>query len=106
MERVGFVLRVKPDKKEEYKEVHQRVWPELLNAMSQLGISNYSIFMRQDGTLFGYLEATDFKKAMAELAKNEANLRWQEAMKAYLATPIEMSKSEPLELLEEVFHMD
>ena len=59
MDRVGFLLKVKPDRLAEYKERHRTVWPEMLQALRETGWHNYSLFMRDDGLLFGYLETDD-----------------------------------------------
>ena len=49
MKRVGFLLKVKTDKLEEYKQHHEAVWPEMLEALRRAGWHNYSLFMREDG---------------------------------------------------------
>ena len=52
-QRTGFVLRVRPDKIDEYVEAHSNVWPEMRDALSSAGIRNYTIF--RGGThVFGY----------------------------------------------------
>ena len=51
MKRVGFVLKVKPEKIAEYKEHHRKVWPEMLDALRRTGWHNYSLFLRDDGLL-------------------------------------------------------
>ena len=56
MKRVGFILKVKQDKIEEYKRHHEQVWPEMLEALRAAGWHNYSLFMAEDGLLFGYFE--------------------------------------------------
>ena len=56
MERIGFRLKVKKEKLEEYKKHHAAVWPELLDAIRKHGMRNYSIFTTDDGQLFGYAE--------------------------------------------------
>jgi L-rhamnose mutarotase len=43
-ERSAFVLRVRPDKIEEYVAAHREVWPEMLAALREAG-SNYTIFL-------------------------------------------------------------
>ena len=65
MERVCFVLRVRPERLDEYKARHRQVWPEMLEALSRTGWSNYSLFLRPDGLLIGYLETPDFARALA-----------------------------------------
>ena len=59
--RICFLLKVRPDRVEEYKTRHAQVWPEMLNALRQTGWSDYSLFLRPDGLLVGYLEAENFK---------------------------------------------
>src|SRR5437588_9670759 len=80
MQRVGFVLKVRPDRFEEYKGTHKNVWPEMQQALREAGWTNYTLFARGDGTLFGYLETEDFQKSLAEMEKREVNARWQAAM--------------------------
>ena len=59
MKRVGFILKVKPDRLEEYKRQHEQVWPDMLQALREAGWHNYSLFVRDDGLLFGYFETPD-----------------------------------------------
>jgi L-rhamnose mutarotase len=104
MQRVAFRLWVKPDQVEEYRRLHQAVWPELLRDLSAAGVRNYSIFA--DGPeLFGYLECDDWNAVNAALAKSDANRRWQEFMRTYLATPIDPDSPSPMRLMEEVFRL-
>lgn len=64
MKRVGLVLKVWWEKIGEYKKHHKQVWPEMLEALRRTGWHNYSLFMRGDGTLFGYFETPqDFAAA-------------------------------------------
>ena len=63
MERVCFLLRVRPDRLDEYRERHRAVWPEMRDALSATGWRNYSLFLRDDGLLVGYLETDDFAAA-------------------------------------------
>ena len=79
-----FVLKVKPEKIEEYKEAHRAVWPEMQAALSRTGWHNYSLFMREDGLLFGYFETPqDFQNALDGMEKEEINATWQAAMAPY-----------------------
>lgn len=78
-ERSAFVLRVKPDRIDDYVDAHRAVWPDMLQALRDAGIRNYSIF--RDGTqVFGYFEADDLARAAAHLAGQEVCTRWQDAM--------------------------
>ena len=105
MQRVAFRLRVKSERLEEYKRLHQAVWPELLADLRAASIRNYSIFA--DGPeLFGYLECDDWQAASDALAQSDANRRWQEFMRDYLDTPVDPDAAEPVRLLGEVFRME
>ena len=79
MKRVGFLLKVRQDMLDEYKEHHRNVWPEMLDALRRNGWRNYSLFAREDGLLFGYFEAEeDFAAALEGMSGEDANARWQE----------------------------
>ena len=106
MERVGFLLKVKPNRLAEYKERHRTVWPEMLQALRETGWHNYSLFMRDDGLLFGYLETDDFQKALEGMAEREVNDRWQADMAPFFEQLEGMRPDEGLMRLEEVFHLD
>ena len=59
MNRVGFQFKVAPDHLAEYKEHHKNVWPEMLDALRETGWHNYTLFMRDDGLIFGYFETEE-----------------------------------------------
>jgi L-rhamnose mutarotase len=106
MQRICFTIQVRPDKLEEYKERHRQVWPEMQQALRETGWNNYSLFLRADGLLVGYLETEDFEKAKREMAETEVNSRWQREMAEFFVNSgvlIEGSGPAPLE---EVFHLD
>ena len=104
--RVGFCFKVKSDRLEEYKRRHEQVWPEMLQALRETGWHNYSLFMRDDGLLFGYLETDDFQKALDGMADREVNLRWQRDMAPFFEIPAGRRPDQAMEQLEEVFHLD
>ena len=79
MARYAFKLRIRPDAVEEYDREHQRVWPELLAKLKEVGISDYSIF-RRGQELVLCLRVEDFDKAWDELDRDPVNRRWQEFM--------------------------
>ena len=87
MQRVCFLLQVKPERLAEYKERHRAVWPEMRAALSAAGWHNYSLFLRGDGLLIGYLETPDFEKARAAMEALSVNERWQKEMQGFFAAP-------------------
>jgi L-rhamnose mutarotase len=106
MERVCFLLRVRPDRLEEYKERHRAVWPEMQQALRDTGWRNYSLFLDGDGLLVGYLETDDFEAAVAGMEKTDVNARWQAEMAEFFELPADERPDTGLRRLEEVFHVD
>jgi L-rhamnose mutarotase len=81
---VGIHTRLKPGAVERYEEYHQAVWPDVLAAIKRAGITKYLIF--RDGLdLFHYIECDDYDRAIAELATDPVNIRWQAEMAPMMA---------------------
>lgn len=107
MQRVGFLLKVKEDKVDEYKEHHEAVWPEMKEALRRNGWHNYSLFMREDGLLFGYFEAEEsFQASLEGMEEEEVNERWQAFMAPFFEAPPGSRPDQNMVALEEVFHLD
>ena len=87
MERVCFLARVRPDRLDEYRAAHRRVWPEMTAALSNAGWANYTIFLAGDGLLVGYLETDDYEAALERMARTDVNDRWQAEMAPFFAGP-------------------
>ena len=104
--RVGFCFKVKKEMIPEYKRRHAEVWPDMLQALRETGWHNYSLFMRDDGLLFGYLETDDFDRARADMARREVNARWQADMAPFFEALEGRRPDESMLQLEEVFHLD
>jgi L-rhamnose mutarotase len=105
MERVCFLLRVRADRLDEYRARHREVWPEMLDALRHAGWRNYSLFLRGDGLLVGYLECEEFDAARAAMESSEVNARWQAEMAPFFELPGGERPDTGLERLEEVFHL-
>jgi L-rhamnose mutarotase len=105
MPRCAFKLRIKADAIEEYEREHQRVWPELLAKLKEVGISDYSIFRRgQDLVLV--LRVDDFEKAWDELDRDPVNQRWQVFMSRLFESVPDQQDSERFAMLKEVFYLE
>lgn len=106
MERVGFRLNLRPDKLDEYVLHHQNVWPEMLEALSQTGWHNYSLFLdRSDATLIGYFETPDLQMALSGMAALEVNARWQAFMADYFVSLDGQRPDQGFLRLENVFYL-
>ena len=106
MQRVCFLLRIRPEKLEEYKTRHRAVWPEMLAALRETGWCNYSLFLRPDGLLVGYLETPDFERSRQALADREINARWQRDMAPFFESLDGSRPDESMTPLEEIFHLE
>jgi L-rhamnose mutarotase len=106
MNRIGFLLKVREDKIDEYKEHHRNVWPDMLDALRKHGWHNYSLFMREDGLLFGYFETDgSFQDALDGMATEEVNTRWQDFMAPYFEGIGGAPADEGMLELEQVFYL-
>jgi len=107
MKRVAFLLKVRQDKIEEYKQQHTAVWSEMLDALRRTGWHNYSLFMRDDGLLFGYFETPDsLQAAQAGMSREDINAKWQALMAPYFENLAGLHPDEGMVELEEIFHLD
>lgn len=105
-QRVCFLLWVRQERLQEYRERHREVWPEMLAALRETGWRNYSLFLRADGLLVGYLECDDFDAALRGMAAREVNARWQAEMAPFFELPNAARPDTDLERLEEIFHLE
>ncbi|GAA3712529.1 L-rhamnose mutarotase [Zhihengliuella alba] len=79
--RACFLLHIRPERLAEYVEVHQRVWPRMLDALRRHGWRNYTLFLREDdGLVVGYFEADDVAAAQAAMDADPVNAEWQAEM--------------------------
>ena len=107
MQRFGQVIKLKPEKAQEYIRHHAAVWPGVLKMIKECNISNYSIFFK-DNMLFAYFEytANNFEADMAKMAQDKETQRWWDTVKP-LMEPIENRKTgEFWADMEEVFHFN
>lgn len=106
LQRVCFQLQVKPERVAEYRARHAAVWPDMLAALADTGWHNYSLFLREDGLLIGYVETPSIAEAQAAMARTEVNARWQAEMAEFF---VDLGAAQPDQgflVLEEVFHLE
>ncbi|MGO8759307.1 MAG: L-rhamnose mutarotase [Terracidiphilus sp.] len=104
--RTCFLLKLRPDSIEEYKTRHSKVWPEMRAALRESGWRNYSLFLRPDGLVVGYLEADDFEKCRAEMKSRPVNAKWQAEMAPLFESLDGDGPDDTMLPLAEVFHLD
>ena len=106
MHRVCFQLQVRPERLDEYKARHRAAWPEMLEALHRTGWHNYSLFLRPDGLLIGYLETPSLAAAQAGMAETDVNARWQADMAEFFADLDDRTPDQGFLQLEEIFHLE
>jgi L-rhamnose mutarotase len=112
MKRYGSVIQIHPHKIEEYNRLHANPWPEVVDAIREANIVNYSIYLRKlpDGNhyLFSYFEyvGNDFDGDMARMSSLEVIEKWWDLCKPCHVPFADRAEGEWWAVMEEVFHLD
>ena len=103
MQRLAFKMQLHKGFEEEYKRLHDYIWPELAELLQETGITEYSIFL-DEGTnaLFGFLKLAD-GKTLDDLPKEAVMQKWW----AYMCDIMEShADNSPISIpLKEVFYL-
>lgn len=105
MKRYGSLIKLRPEKLEEYKTLHAAAWPAVLEQIRKSNIRNYSIFYK-DGILFSYFEyiGSDYQKDMDLMAADPITQQWWDICKP-CQEPIETrAEGEWWASMEQVFY--
>jgi len=109
MQRMGMVIGIRPERIAEYKRVHAAVWPGVLAKISDCGIRNYTIFLREpENLLFAYFEyhGSDFAADSAKMAADPTTQEWWKLCEP-MQKPLETrADGEWWAGMEDVFHHD
>jgi len=106
MRRHCFQLQVKADRIAEYRARHAAVLPDMLRALAATGWRNYSLFLRDDGLLIGYVETDSLADSVAGMARTEVNARWQSEMAQFFEELDGVAPDRGFLVLDEVFHLE
>ena len=107
MKRYGMMIKVRPERLDEYKRLHAAVWPDVLKMIRACQIRNYSIYYR-NGLLFSYFEylGDDFEADMARMAADPVTQQWWELCKPCQEPLADRAEGEWWAAMEEVFHCE
>ena len=105
MLRIGVTIGIKKDKIEEYKKLHSKVWPEVLENLTELNFKNYSIYLHNN-VLFGYMEyhGNDIERDNQLMANNKKVKEWWSVCGPCQIPDPNRKKGEWWSVMEEVFH--
>lgn len=109
VERMGWVIGIKPEKIAEYRALHADAWPEILAKISECNIRAYTIYLREpENLLFASWEyvGTDFEADMARMKEHPKTQEWW-ALTDPCQEPFASRKpDEQWARLEELFHLE
>ena len=105
MPRYAFKLRIKPDAIEEYEREHQRVWPELLAKLKEVGISDYSIF-RRGQELVLCLRVDDFETRLGRTGSGPGQSALAGVHEPPLRARAGLRPGERFAMMKEVFYLE
>ena len=100
-----FTLNIEKENLKAYINSHD-IWPEMLAAMSQAGIKDYSLFFREDGLIVGFFKSEDPQASLAKLGRTEVNARWQKHMAQFFGGAEPDMESDQLKWLSQYFYLE
>ncbi len=103
MERLAFKMKLKPGVAAEYEKRHNAIWPELKKLLQDSGVSDYSIFLDEDGqTLFAVQKSSG--AGSQDLGNTEIVKKWWD----YMADIMDVNPdNSPVSIpMREVFYME
>jgi L-rhamnose mutarotase len=104
MQRVAFQLRIREGCEQAYDDAHRRVWPELIAELRAAGVSEYSIF-RRNQELVLYMKVSSFDSFLTYVDNSDVDKRWQQNMANLFVQVPSLRLGERFAMMEEVFHM-
>jgi len=107
MKRYGMVIKVRPEKLDEYKRLHANAWAGVLKTIRDCNIQNYSIYYK-DGYLFSYYEyvGNNYEADMAKMAADPVTQKWWELCIPCQEPVPTRAQGEWWATMEQVFHCD
>jgi L-rhamnose mutarotase len=100
-----LTLRNDPELIRQYKEVHQKVWPEILQGMREVGILDMEIWL-YGNRLFMIMDTVpdfDHDRAMADLADKPRQKEWEAFVSRLQNTSSGATADEKWQLMERIF---
>lgn len=83
MKRVGIYFKIKKGCREDYIRVHEEIWPQMREVLTEAGIQNYSIWNLGE-MLFAYYEVEDEEHMNQVLSESEIYSKWRVFMENFV----------------------
>lgn len=108
MRRRALLIRLRPERRQEYIEKHREVWPEVVAALKAAGHHNYSVFLRDD-LLFSYFEYdpdVDIDARRRAMRASPVLEPWLSLMNACQQPLANAGPNEWWASMDEIYHLD
>ena len=104
MKREPFKMFLKPGCEAEYERLHDQIWPELKQLLSENGVYDYSIYWDKDTNILYACQKIKGKASSQEMGNTSIVQKWWD----YMADIMEVNPdNSPISIpLVEVFHME
>lgn len=103
MKRIAFKMKLKPGFIEEYRDRHDRIWPELTKLLNEVGVSDYSIYLDPDSLTLFAVQVQQDNYVGNNLSEHPIMKRWWRYMSDIMECNEDFSPKESL--LEQVFYL-
>jgi L-rhamnose mutarotase len=92
MKKYLSIIKVKPECRDEYIKIHKNPWPEMLQALSDAGFQNETIWFFEDQSII-YFECDDLEECDRRVRATEVCKRWDlEMIPRFSAEPVVAEK--------------
>jgi len=103
MKRVAFKMYLKEGYKEEYRQRHKKLWPEVAELLKEAGISDYAIYLDEKTHALYAFQKLSKEEGSQSLGQHEIIRKWWDHMADIME--VNPDKSPIAEPLEEMFYL-
>ena len=75
MKKYCFVIKLKKEHVEEYKEIHRNVWPEMLQAIQKAGAKEETLYIYENLSIVTF-ECEDLDEVYKKLGEEDVVKKW------------------------------
>ncbi|OHD75131.1 MAG: hypothetical protein A2V99_07090 [Spirochaetes bacterium RBG_16_67_19] len=89
MEVICELMRLRPDRVQSYRDLHERTWPELIAAIRESGFVEEYIYLLGNLVIV-IMKCQDFREAVRRLAGTEVYRQWTTEVRSMLVEDKEL----------------
>jgi len=103
--RYCMVLEIKEEHLDEYKNIHLKAWPELLEAEKEVGINNELIWVYKNFAIV-YIECEDIEATFEKIEQNHVEIEWSKKVSPWFKNMEMLEDPEKIPVLEKIFDLN